>query len=189
MASEPENLLCSSCGADIRPGTSFCYKCGESLASSGEAGSVSADGEKAIVSNAWFKEDISVPAETGAPPKDEQDFQKTIPDPGPVSPEENSEPVAAPAAAEETSASDETPAVAEVEAEPEIKPVSIRPKEKPAVTPASTEVLRRKPKLQREKIEMAWEAPEQGSNRLFLIGTGVIFVAVLLILLGVYLMK
>jgi len=176
MASEPENLICSSCGADVRPGTSFCYKCGETVAPAGEAKPVPAEGGKAIVSNAWLKEDIDTPAENSAPPKetDEQEFQDTIPYSKSVSPEGNSEPELAAAA---------------VETEPEIKPVSIRPKGKPVVTPASTEVLRRKPKLQREKIEMVWETPEEGSNPLFVIGTIVIFVAVLLILLFVYLLK
>lgn len=177
--------MCSSCGADIRPGTSFCYKCGESLALPAEP--VPAEGEKAIVSNAWFKEDISAPEDGGAGRENEQEFQDTFPDAGEAAPEEreeNSEPAVV-AAAEETSAAGEIAAGAESD----IRPVSIRAKGAPGKPPASAAALRRKPKLQREKIEMTWETPENDFNPLFIIGTIVIFVTVLLILLGVYLMK
>lgn len=186
MASEPENLMCSSCGADVRPGTSFCYKCGETLAPADNMTPVPAEGGKAIVSNAWFKEDISSPEE-GAPAESPGEFQETLTETEEISPKENegnSEQASA-AAVEDTSAEVDTAA----EAEPEIKPVLVRAKEKPGARPASTAALRRKPKLQREKIEMVWEAPENSSNPMFIIGTIVIFVAVLLILLGVYLMK
>lgn len=184
MANEPENIECSSCGASLRAGASFCHKCGARFDPAPEKDEVSPAGEAAIealgvapvataVSSAWFKEDISLPEENAADKGPEPEFQETMP---------------YPAAAEETPADGMD---AEPYVEPEINVIGTPVRAKPARQdpPATAAALRRKPKLQREKIEMTWEQPEGGLNAIFVIGTIIIFVLVLLIVLGVYFVK
>ncbi len=175
MAIEPENIECSSCGASLRAGASFCHKCGARFDSAGEKDDVSPTGEAAIeaagataASSAWFKEDISRPEENAVDKVAEPEFQETMP---------------YPEAARETAA--------EAYVEPEINVIGTAVRAKPARKdpPATAAALRRKPKLQREKIEMVWEQPEGGLNAVFVVGTIIIFVLVLLIVLGVYFVK
>jgi ribosomal protein L40E len=77
MASETGKLTCTKCGADLRPGASFCSKCGSRYArdfAATRAGILSQeDDEKPAaspnVSDAWLKADIvsAAPAALGEP--------------------------------------------------------------------------------------------------------------------------
>jgi DNA-directed RNA polymerase subunit RPC12/RpoP len=160
--SETENIQCPDCGAAVRSGASFCFKCGKHFGLGGagkEAAAVAAD---AVAAEPAAE---PAPAEFSAGP---QDFSETIPD-TPAILLENNEGSPAP----------------ENEPSPVAKPAGV--KAKPQLTSAAA--LRRKPKPQREKIEMVWEQPEGTSNPVFVIGTIVIFIFVLVILLIVYFVK
>ncbi|HEV7643976.1 MAG TPA: zinc ribbon domain-containing protein [Pyrinomonadaceae bacterium] len=157
--SETENIQCPDCGAAVRSGASFCFKCGKHFGLAG-AGNVSVETAAATAEAAEPTAEVV----SGS----EQDFSETIPDTPAILLENN----------------EETPAQAD---EPDIvvKPVGV--KAKPQLTSAAA--MRRKPKPQREKIEMVWEQPEGTSNPVFVVGTIVIFIFVLVILLIVYFVK
>jgi cobalamin biosynthesis Mg chelatase CobN len=161
MAVETENIQCPDCGAAVRSGASFCFKCGKHFGLAG-AGNTPPENTDATIDAA------AVEMTEAAASVDEPDLSRTIPD-TPAILRENNEEAAAP------------------ESEPgsAVKPVAV--KAKPQLTTAAT--MRRKPKPQREKIEMVWEQPEGTSNPVFVIGTIVIFVLVLVILLAVYFVK
>jgi hypothetical protein len=137
----------------VRPGASFCFKCGKhfELAGAESAG-------------------VAAPPEVA-------EFHETAPDIA-APPREN---VLAFPAAPETK--DETKAEAEVAPEP--APVVV--KAKPELTSAAA--LRRKPKPQREKLEMVWEQPEGTTNPVFIAGAVAIFILLLVILGFVYYLK
>lgn len=182
MSSEPENIECSSCGAALRPAASFCHKCGAKFFAV-DTETVSFKDEEPAVSSAWFKGDISAPDDNTVEKPAAPDFLETIRD--------TSFPVTG---AENIPAPEVAPAAAETEDEAEVQVVAVQHavRAKPArktVQSLSDPVLRRKPKLQREKIEMIWEEPESGVNTVFVIGAIVIFLLVLLMVLGVYFVK
>jgi hypothetical protein len=224
MATEPENIECSLCGASLRPGAVFCHKCGAKFAPVGTAEKVEAPESQAAskaaseaapdtgaVSSAWFKGDISSPeieaapekaAELPAEPRSKagEEFQKTISDAAPATDAAaDTQSLKGPAAEalpvgvrmSPTKDTNDAQNVKEADEPPPIPaPEGIRAKPlREAPKPAPTDALRRKPKLQKEKIEVVWEQPESGFNAVFVIGTIVIFVLVLLILMGVYFVK
>jgi DNA-directed RNA polymerase subunit RPC12/RpoP len=160
--SETENIQCPDCGAAVRSGASFCFKCGKHFGLAG-AGKVSPE-TAATVAIA----ETAVGSTTEEVSGSEQDFSETLPDTPAILRENN----------EETLAQAEEPDIV-------IKPVGV--KAKPQLTSAAA--MRRKPKPQREKIEMVWEQPEGTSNPVFVIGTILIFIFVLVILLIVYFVK
>jgi uncharacterized Zn finger protein (UPF0148 family) len=177
MSNEPENIECSSCGASLRPGASFCHKCGAKFFVV-DAETASPKGEDPAVSSAWFKADISAPEENSDEKPPAPEFLETIPD----TPFPANEPEDIPAPAISAEAEDEVQVVAVQHA------VRAKPARKP-VRSLSDPDLRRKPKLQREKIEMMWEEPEGGINTVFVVGSVVIFVLVLLMILAVYFVR
>ncbi len=167
--SETENIQCPDCGAAVRSGASFCFKCGKHFGLAG-AGNVSSETATAAAPSTE-----AAKAEAGPNPEaisgSEQDFNETLPYTPAILLENKEEPLAQP---------DEPDIV--------VKPAGIASiKAKPQLTSAAT--MRRKPKPQREKIEMVWEQPEGTSNPVFVIGTIVIFIFVLVILLIVYFVK
>ncbi len=162
--SETENIQCPDCGAAVRSGASFCFKCGKHFGLAG-AGKVSAETDATAATVA-----IAEPA-VGSTPEEvsgEQAFSETLPDTPAILRENKEEPL--------TQA--EEPDIV-------VKPAGI--KAKPQLTSAAA--MRRKPKPQREKIEMVWEQPEGTSNPVFVVGTILIFIFVLVILLIVYFVK
>jgi hypothetical protein len=206
MATEPENIECSACGASLRPGAAFCHKCGARF-------SVAQTPAPAPVSSEWFKGDISGPAESlsAEPPVEEvstapatPDFQDTVRDDETkiaASDMQNLSGYAAnvlpigkkmppPEFKEQPQAALPAEGQPEMIAEPESEPAPVR--SKPARTlpktaaAAPAETLRRKPK---EKIEVAWEPPDSGINLGFVIGSIVIFILVLLIIGGMFFIK
>lgn len=202
MSNEPENIECSSCGAALRPNASFCHKCGAKFFAV-DTETASLKGEEPAVSSAWFKADISAPEAlseteanealeaTEAPEVTadfektagtvEPEFQETLHDaPPPPLPVEEPEDIPAPLV--------EAGTLEEIESPPIPAIVRSKPARKAGQSLADP-ALRRKPKLQREKLEMMWEEPESGINAVFVIGSIVIFVLVLLMILAVYFVR
>lgn len=193
MADETENIQCSSCGASLRAGAVFCHKCGVRFTAPVSAAvvpapveTVSADTTNLSISNAWFKEEIN---DGRIHESLDQEFLETVPDvisEREVDPSEFIDtPVPAPVS-EMTPENDDFETVV-IPAGVRAKPLPEKPSDKQPLTAAAE--MRRKPKLQKEKIEVVWEQPDSGFNLGFVIGTIIIFVIVLSIVLGVYFVK
>jgi hypothetical protein len=160
MAAEFQIIECPSCGAAVRPGASFCFKCGKHFELAGAQQAADAGIDHEVV-----PEPVSVLPQQEAGVV-ERDFNETIPD-----------------SAANTVLS---PSNDEVEEFNVIMPAAAV-RAKPELTSAAA--LRRKPKLQREKIEMVWEQPLDSSNPVFVTGALAIFALVILIVILVYVFK
>lgn len=187
MANELENIDCSSCGASLRAGAVFCHKCGAKFATPPVAAAapepvetVSAETSNLSISSAWFKEDIT---DSRIHESLDREFLETVPDvisDRKVDPAEFIEqPVVAEPDFDETETIISKPGV-------RAKPLPEKSVDKQPLTAAD---MRRKPKPQKEKIEVVWEQPDSGFNLGFVIGTIIIFLVVLAIVMGAYFVK
>jgi len=132
--------ICDACGAEIRPGSMFCYNCG---------GAVSEEGEKYAkehpkeVNEAWLKADLS----------ENKNLETTKLD-APAKPVEK--PLENPTVSE---------LLEKIEEKPEEKE---KPSIQEQAKLKSAANLRRKAKsFQRKTIEVVWEEPENAPNKWF----------------------
>lgn len=152
-----ETEYCDACGADVRPGSLFCYNCGGAVSEEGKK--YSKNHGKKSVSDVWAKADIT----------ENIDLKTTKLDKGKVEAAADT-PIAKPSADE---------LLPKIEAQPIEKPP-----EKPSIQEEakmkSAANLRRKAKIyQRKTVEVVWEEPENAPNKWFPL------VAIVLVLLVV----
>jgi len=148
-----ENKICEACGADIRPGSLFCYNCGGAV--SEELAKPAANNNKHI-SSAWAKGDITENIDLKTTQLKKETVEKF-----------EAKPIEKPI---------EKPTISEFLGKAEEKPI-----EKPLIQEEaklkSAANLRRKAKIyQKKTVEVVWEEPENAPNKWFPI------VAILLIL-------
>lgn len=130
--------ICDACGAEVRPGSMFCYNCGGAVSEAETV--IQKNDRKNSVSDAWFKADVTENIDLKTTKlKAEEIAEKSI----------------------------EKPTVSEllekIEEEPKEKPsIEDRAKLKSAAN------LRRKAKsFQRKTVEVVWEEPENAPNKWF----------------------
>lgn len=206
MANEPENIECSSCGASLRAGAVFCHKCGARfsvpaapttplhLVPPPAVDAEPAPVDRGAISSSWFKEDLVEKPGSNIHESLDQEFQETIPD---IVSDRKVDPAEfAPEPFLEQEIDDDTPTlvsksvlVAEAPVAEPAPDAGIRAKPVDLSQAETAAAMRRKPKLQKEKIEVAWQAPETGFNLPFVIGSILIFVLVILMVLGAFFVK
>ncbi|NNF00373.1 MAG: hypothetical protein HKN25_15235 [Pyrinomonadaceae bacterium] len=164
--------VCTSCGADIRPDSLFCYACGGSL----EAELAAIEKEKA--SDAWLRSDLQ---EEIVEEKAESDLEDPVVE---IDPEE----VAQIQEEDEQSADNEGAQKTErIEVKAKSQKTETDVSENKEFKTAAS--LRKKPKKFRNKrVEVVWEEHESSPNILFIVGAGILtIIGAVLFYLAMYL--
>lgn len=157
-----EKKICDACGADVRPGSGFCYNCGGAVAQEEELSKTEANIDQKKVGDVWRQSDLGDPS----------DFKTSNID------------------LKTTKLKEEVVDVIDLKPigkpgdEPLNKTIEAIPAEKPSFQEGSkmksAANMRRKAKsFQKKTVEVVWEEPENAPNKWFPI------VAIVLILLVV----
>lgn len=150
-----ETRICDACGADVRPGSMFCYNCGGSV--SAESDNSRKKEKKTKVSNAWFKEEIAENNDLKTTRLDKKTEEKTAEEPEEL---EKSEDL-------EENDSEVTNTKSGIQEEAKLK---------------SAASLRRKAKtFQRKKVEVVWEESENTPGAWFVLIALILVLFVVLI--------
>jgi len=150
-----EKKICEACGADIRPGSLFCYNCGGAV-SENLPEPAKNNNKKEEVSSAWFESDLSVNSDLKTTQLKKETVEKV-----------EAKPIEKPI---------EKPTITEFLEKNETKTAE-KPSVKEDAKLKSAANLRRKAKIyQKKTVEVVWEEPENAPNKWFPI------VAILLIL-------
>jgi cobalamin biosynthesis Mg chelatase CobN len=153
MATAEEKIQCPACGAMIRPKASFCYKCGEPVSQEGERKSVKVEGKKMAVSSAWFKDSLEKSVENKLLDEEtESASSEQLADRHDVVSKVSEEP-------------QRTKSEADLLQEIAVKNEQKRSEDKSAAS------LRRRPKFQRERVEMVWQQPEKTDSGWYVAAT------------------
>ncbi len=149
-----EKKICEACGADIRPGSLFCYNCGGAVSEG--LPEPATNSNKKNVSTAWFESDLAVNSDLKTTQLKKETVEKV-----------EVKPIEKPI---------EKPTITEF-----LKQNAEKSSENPLIQKdaklKSAANLRRKAKIyQKKTVEVVWEEPENAPNKWFPI------VAILLIL-------
>lgn len=149
-----EKKICEACGADIRPGSLFCYNCGGAV--SEDLPEPEKNNNKKEVSSVWFESDLAVNSDLKTTQLKKETIEKI-----------EDKPIEKPI---------EKPTITEF-----LEQTAEKTSEKPLIREdaklKSAANLRRKAKIyQKKTVEVVWEEPENAPNKWFPI------VAILLIL-------
>ncbi len=149
-----EKKICEACGADIRPGSLFCYNCGGAV--SEVLPKPAKSNKKKDVSSVWFESDLAANSDLKTTQLKKETVEKV-----------EAKPIEKPI---------EKPTITEF-----LEQNAEKSSEKPLVQEdaklKSAASLRRKAKIyQKKTVEVVWEEPENAPNKWFPI------VAILLIL-------
>ena len=158
-----DKKICDTCGADVRPGSGFCYNCGSAVATENELPKTEANIDVKEVSDAWRQSDL---AENSDFKTSNIDLKTTKLKKEEVIETIDLKPIGKPSD-EELNKTIESPAPTKPSLQEEAKL-------------KSAANMRRKAKsFQRKTVEVVWEEPENAPNKWFPI------VAIVLILLVV----
>jgi len=149
-----EKKICEACGADIRPGSLFCYNCGGAV--SEDLPEPEKNNNKKEASSVWFESDLAVNSDLKTTQLKKETIEKI-----------EDKPIEKPI---------EKPTITEF-----LEQTAEKTSEKPLIREdaklKSAANLRRKAKIyQKKTVEVVWEEPENAPNKWFPI------VAILLIL-------
>ena len=141
-----ENKVCEACGADVRPGSVFCYNCGGAVSDESPVPPPENDNDK--ISNAWRQGDLTKSNDL----KTTRLEKVETADDKPVAKPQN-----------------------EISAEFASEKIEAKPLEKSSVKEEaklkSAANMRRKAKtFQKKTVEVVWEEPENSAGAWFFIG-------------------
>lgn len=150
--------ICDACGAEVRPGSLFCYNCGGAVAE--EAPAVTKKADK-LVSDGWLKADLS----------ENNDFKTTKLKPAEIA----DKPI-------------EKPTVGELLEKIEDNPAEKTVSRTDAKMNSAASLRRKAKSFQRKKVEIVWEEPENAPNKWFpIVAIGLILFVAFIFYLAMYL--
>lgn len=150
--------ICDACGAEVRPGSLFCYNCGGAVSEEGQEYARTHTGK---ISDAWMKADLA-----------ENNNLKTT--------KLNAETVAEKPI--------EKPTVSELLEKIEEKPAEKPSIQEEAKLKSAANLRRKAKSFQRKTVEVVWEEPENAPNKWFpIVAIALILFVIFIFYLAMYL--